>query len=65
MRFHKTLQGYKCSRMFVVTQMPMKNTVVDFWRLVYDYGISVVVMLNTEYEQKVNTNESLLNFLSI
>ena len=29
-----------------MTQHPLPNTVKDFWRLVYDYGCTSLVMLN-------------------
>ncbi|TSK28170.1 Receptor-type tyrosine-protein phosphatase U [Bagarius yarrelli] len=31
---------------FVVTPHPLPNTTVDFWRLVFDYGCTSIVMLN-------------------
>ena len=31
---------------FVVTPHPLPGTTADFWRLVYDYGCTSVVMLN-------------------
>ncbi|XP_052775337.1 receptor-type tyrosine-protein phosphatase T-like isoform X2 [Mya arenaria] len=31
---------------YIVTQMPLPNTVADFWRLLYDYHSDTVVMLN-------------------
>ncbi|XP_048850224.1 receptor-type tyrosine-protein phosphatase U-like isoform X2 [Brienomyrus brachyistius] len=31
---------------FIVTPHPLANTTADFWRLVFDYGCSAVVMLN-------------------
>lgn len=31
---------------FVVTPHPLPSTTTDFWRLVYDYGCTSVVMLN-------------------
>ena len=31
---------------FVVTPHPLPGTTGDFWRLVYDYGCTAVVMLN-------------------
>ncbi|KAL3878255.1 hypothetical protein ACJMK2_030620 [Sinanodonta woodiana] len=30
----------------IVTQMPLPDTVIDFWRLVYDYEVQSIVMLN-------------------
>lgn len=40
------LQSHKQPAAFVVTQHPLPNTVADFWRLVFDYNCSSVVMLN-------------------
>ncbi|KAL5022721.1 hypothetical protein ScPMuIL_001876 [Solemya velum] len=31
---------------FLVTQLPLPDTTVDFWRLVYDYDSNVAVLLN-------------------
>ncbi|XP_015214906.1 receptor-type tyrosine-protein phosphatase kappa isoform X7 [Lepisosteus oculatus] len=39
-------QSYRQPAAFIVTQHPLPNTVKDFWRLVYDYGCTSVVMLN-------------------
>ncbi|KAL3878243.1 hypothetical protein ACJMK2_030608 [Sinanodonta woodiana] len=30
----------------LLTQMPLPDTVIDFWRLVYDYEVQSIVMLN-------------------
>ena len=35
---------------FLLTQMPLPNTVTDFWRLVYDQHVCNVVMLNNHNE---------------
>lgn len=40
------LNGYRRKDAFIVTQMPLPNTVVDFWRLVYDHNSYCIVMLN-------------------
>ncbi|KAH9505383.1 hypothetical protein Btru_058592 [Bulinus truncatus] len=40
----------------LVTQMPLPNTVTDFWRLVYDHKCSCIVMLN-EVERNDDTCE--------
>lgn len=39
-------QSYTNRDGFILTQMPLPNTVIDFWRLVYDHGVSAIVMLN-------------------
>lgn len=39
-------QSHKQPAAFVVTQHPLPNTAADFWRLVFDYNCSSVVMLN-------------------
>ena len=41
-----SFQSHKQPAAFVVTQHPLPNTVADFWRLVFDYNCSSVVMLN-------------------
>ncbi|XP_043945675.1 receptor-type tyrosine-protein phosphatase U [Protopterus annectens] len=38
--------SYRRSAAFIVTLHPLQNTMTDFWRLVYDYGCTSVVMLN-------------------
>ncbi|CAG2241350.1 PTPRK [Mytilus edulis] len=50
-----SFQGYRDNKTFIVTQMPLETTVVDLWRLVYDYDIPTVVMLNQD-TQKKSTN---------
>ncbi|KAK2518520.1 Ptpru [Columba guinea] len=38
--------SYTRSAAFIVTLHPLQNTTTDFWRLVYDYGCTSIVMLN-------------------
>ncbi|XP_066091967.1 receptor-type tyrosine-protein phosphatase T isoform X13 [Saccopteryx bilineata] len=40
------MDSHKQPAAFVVTQHPLPNTAADFWRLVFDYNCSSVVMLN-------------------
>lgn len=40
------LSGYTQKDRFIVTQMPLPNTVADFWRMLYDYNSDAIVMLN-------------------
>lgn len=39
-------QSHKQPAAFIVTQHPLPNTMGDFWRLVFDYNCSSIVMLN-------------------
>ncbi|KAM4699824.1 receptor-type tyrosine-protein phosphatase U isoform 2-T2 [Discoglossus pictus] len=38
--------SYTRSSNMIVTVHPLQNTMTDFWRLVYDYGCSSIIMLN-------------------
>ncbi|XP_016043345.1 receptor-type tyrosine-protein phosphatase U isoform X1 [Erinaceus europaeus] len=38
--------SYTRSAAFIVTLHPLQSTIPDFWRLVYDYGCTSIVMLN-------------------
>ncbi len=40
------IDGYLRAKNFIVTQTPLAHTVIDFWKLVWDYKISTIVMLN-------------------
>ncbi|XP_077434565.1 receptor-type tyrosine-protein phosphatase T isoform X12 [Vanacampus margaritifer] len=40
------MDSHKQPAAFIVTQHPLPNTTGDFWRLVFDYNCSSIVMLN-------------------
>ncbi|XP_044765827.1 tyrosine-protein phosphatase 69D [Coccinella septempunctata] len=46
------IEGYDNNESFIITQDPMENTVNDFWRMVSEQGISVIVMLSELGEGK-------------
>jgi len=43
------LQGYKKRDAFIVTQMPLPHTVVDFWTMIHDHSCRTVIMMNSLY----------------
>ncbi|XP_041357061.1 receptor-type tyrosine-protein phosphatase epsilon-like isoform X2 [Gigantopelta aegis] len=47
------LPAYKNKCMFLLTQMPLRNTIVDFWRMIYENDSHTIVMLNgiTQHRQ--------------
>ncbi|CAH1775314.1 unnamed protein product, partial [Owenia fusiformis] len=40
------IDGYRRKYQYLLTQMPLPSTVIDFWRMVYDHKSSTIVMLN-------------------
>ncbi|XP_006817659.2 receptor-type tyrosine-protein phosphatase epsilon-like [Saccoglossus kowalevskii] len=38
--------AYTRNDALIVTQMPLHNTITDFWRLIYDWKSNTIVMLN-------------------
>lgn len=55
-------QSHKQPAAFIVTQHPLPNTMGDFWRLVFDYNCSSIVMLN-EMDAAQVPQEQLWSFL--
>ena len=45
------LQGFKSPKSFIATQGPVPDTVADFWRLVWEHNILVIVMV-TNLEER-------------
>uniref|UniRef100_A0A5S6QAE4 protein-tyrosine-phosphatase n=1 Tax=Trichuris muris TaxID=70415 RepID=A0A5S6QAE4_TRIMR len=48
------IQGYKGSKLFIAAQGPTLDTVNDFWRLIWEQDIRVVVMV-TNLQEKYRT----------
>ena len=60
------LQGYTHRDSFIVTQMPLPNTVADFWRMLYDYNSHTVIMLNEfDRNDKASTVLSRLSYMTL
>ncbi|KAK6308314.1 hypothetical protein J4Q44_G00215850 [Coregonus suidteri] len=44
------IKGVSGSRAYIATQGPLPHTVLDFWRMLWEYNIEVIVMACREYE---------------
>ncbi|XP_062581698.1 uncharacterized protein LOC134243463 [Saccostrea cucullata] len=53
------LPAYKTRRSFIVTQMPLRDTVDDFWKLLSHQKVSTIVMLNETVPSKVNDKQNI------
>lgn len=49
-----TIKGYKSRNAYAITQMPLANTVQDFWCLVLEQDVSTIVMMNSFKKDKVH-----------
>ena len=48
-------QGYKQKGAYIATQGPLKNTIVDFWKMIWEFRCGCIVMLcELEEEGKVS-----------
>ncbi|RNA36674.1 receptor-type tyrosine- phosphatase epsilon isoform X1 [Brachionus plicatilis] len=47
------VQGYSHEKKFIATQGPKKETINDFWRMIYQYRVSAIVMLTKLVEKGV------------
>lgn len=45
------LQGFSSRREFIAAQGPMKSTVDDFWRMLWEYNVTTVVMVTNLFER--------------
>nr|CAB3265301.1 receptor-type tyrosine-protein phosphatase kappa [Phallusia mammillata] len=48
------VDSYTTQNQFLVTQMPLPNTVNDIWRLIYDHNCNSIVMMNDQTEHDEN-----------
>jgi len=54
------VQGYKRRNAYIATQAPLKETVNDFWRMIWEKRLPIIVML-TNCNEADRVNLSYLN----
>ncbi|XP_039616968.1 tyrosine-protein phosphatase non-receptor type 12-like isoform X2 [Polypterus senegalus] len=44
------IKGTQRSQAYIATQGPLANTVIDFWRMIWEYKVAIIVMACREFE---------------
>ena len=48
-------QGYKQRDAFIITQMPVPDTIIGFWAMCFDHNCKTIIMMNpTDAEDEVS-----------
>ena len=47
-------QSYHDRRGFIVTQTPLPQTHIDFWRLVYDHDVTAIIAVDVMGDDEVS-----------
>lgn len=49
--FHFFFQGYKGRKIFIASQGPLDASTDDFWRMIWEHKVRVIVMVANLYER--------------
>lgn len=49
------LQGYKIKKEYIASQGPKSETTIDFWRMILQYNVRIIVML-TQFQEGTNVS---------
>jgi len=47
------MQGYRRTNAYLVTQWPLTETISDLWRMIYEYSVNTVVLLDQHTHNNV------------
>ena len=51
------VNGFQHSKEYIFTQGPLHNTIVDFWQMIWEYKVMIIVMTTKTVENHVNKCE--------
>ena len=51
------VNGFQHSKEYIFTQGPLHNTVVDFWQMIWEYKVMIIMMTTKTVENHVNKCE--------
>lgn len=57
---HLFFQGYKGRKMFIASQGPLDASTDDFWRMIWEHKVWVIVMVANLYERNRVRNSTPL-----
>ena len=63
--FSDGFQGYQQRHQYIVTQGPLKDTVDDFWRMVWEHRASTIMMLCQLEEKGKVSNFNLFDMFAL
>ena len=52
------VQGFSHARKFIATQAPLDHTIADFWRMIVEQRVRVIIMLTNLNERHYRSNEA-------
>lgn len=53
------VDGFCLKNQFIATQLPLINTIKDFWKMIYEQGSTLIIVLN-EINEEVGVSLNIL-----
>lgn len=63
--FRFLILGFHQNREFIITQHPLKETIMEFWQMLWNHNAQTVVMLTQCDEVKIISETTKLHFFTV